>query len=98
MFVCHRSTAMAKMATGNIMAMVMEKTKTPGPKRPSIWFYPKQKLLHEATTWVKGFVGGRGCGKTKLGAYEILCHAKNGDSWMVVSPSYVVLGETTWPA
>lgn len=80
--------------------MVTATRRNPTPESrgtPAIWLYPKQAELHEARTWVRGFVGGRGCGKTRLGAYEIIYHAKPGDSWMVVSPSYVVLHETTWP-
>lgn len=57
----------------------------------------KQKLFDELETHVKGFVGGRGVGKTEVGSHWILKHSRPGDPWMVVSPDYNVIQDTTWP-
>lgn len=42
-------------------------------------------------------MGGRGVGKTEVGAHYILKHARSGEPWLVVSPDYNVIDDTTWP-
>ena len=58
---------------------------------------PKQREICEATAPIRGFVGGRGSGKTVVGAFTILEQARNGEDCMCVSPNYPMLAETTWP-
>ena len=59
--------------------------------------YQKQADLCNLRTWLRGFVGGRGTGKTWIGSYAIQTEAKNGDPWMCVSPDAGVVTETTLP-
>lgn len=66
------------------------------PQTP-FYLYDKQLQFVRSESRIRGYVGGRGCGKTRIGAYDILKRAKNGEPYMAVSPSYVVLEDTTWP-
>lgn len=50
-----------------------------------------------APAWIRGFVAGRGSGKTLIGARDVLLRARADEPWMSVSPSYGVLYETTMP-
>lgn len=59
--------------------------------------WDKQLAFVESEAWLRGFVAGRGAGKTNIGAYDMITGARDGESCMVVSPSYVVMEETTWP-
>lgn len=58
---------------------------------------PRQRLFDRLESHVKAFVGGRGCGKTEVGAHYILKHSQPGDPWLIVSPDYNVIEDTTWP-
>jgi len=42
-------------------------------------------------------VGGRGVGKTEVGAHYLLQYGQPGDPLLVVSPDYNVIQDTTWP-
>lgn len=57
----------------------------------------KQAEFDRLQTHIKGFVGGRGVGKTEVGAHYLLKHAQPGDPALVVSPDYNVIQDTTWP-
>lgn len=57
----------------------------------------KQAQFLSLTSHIKGFVGGRGVGKTEVGAHYVLQHGKPGDPILVVSPDYNVIQDTTWP-
>jgi predicted phage terminase large subunit-like protein len=46
----------------------------------------------------RGFVGGRGAGKTWVGAYDLLRRVLPGRTYLVVSPTYTLLDDTTLPA
>lgn len=66
--------------------------------RRAPWFlWQKQAEFRQSNALIRGFVGGRGAGKSVVGAVDIAQRAKNGESWMAVSPSYPVLEESTWP-
>lgn len=58
--------------------------------------YRKQRLILEADAGILGFVGGRGSGKTFIGAVWVYTKARNGWPAMCVSPSYTIMEETTW--
>jgi phage terminase large subunit-like protein len=45
----------------------------------------------------RGFVAGRGSGKTEIGAIQVCDLAKAGEPWLVVSPDNNVIELTTWP-
>lgn len=59
--------------------------------------YRKQADFNELTEWLRGFVGGRGTGKTWTGSYCIQRTAKRDEPWMCVSPDAGVVTETTLP-
>lgn len=42
-------------------------------------------------------MGGRGVGKTEVGAHYLLQFGQSGDPLLVVSPDYNVIQDTTWP-
>jgi predicted phage terminase large subunit-like protein len=42
-------------------------------------------------------VAGRGSGKTRIGAQDVVMRAQAGEPWMSVSPSYPIIHETTMP-
>ncbi len=45
----------------------------------------------------RGFVGGRGSGKTWCGAYDLLQRARRGHTYLIGSPTAVLMGDTTFP-
>lgn len=45
----------------------------------------------------RGFVGGRGAGKSWVGAYDLLTRAKSDCSYGVASPTGVMMQDTTYP-
>ena len=48
-------------------------------------------------TFERGFVAGRGGGKTVVGSLDVVRNSKDGDECMAVSPSYVMVEDTTLP-
>lgn len=60
--------------------------------------YPKQQQFRQSKAFLKGFVGGRGTGKTVIGARDVFHSAVDGDDWTAVSPTYGMMEETTFPA
>lgn len=46
----------------------------------------------------RGYTGGRGAGKSRVGAYDLLKRAKKNRFYMVVSPSYSGIKDITFPA
>ena len=59
--------------------------------------YTQQAEFLQSKAWLRGFVGGRGTGKTWIGGYSIISSAKGGDPWMCVSPDAGVVHDTTLP-
>lgn len=57
----------------------------------------KQAQFLNLKTHIKGFVGGRGVGKTEVGAHYLLQYGQPSDPILVVSPDYNVIQDTTWP-
>jgi predicted phage terminase large subunit-like protein len=71
-----------------------------GGKMPSVRVLPvysKQARFRQAREKLKGFIGGRGTGKTHIGAQEVLLCARDGEPWVCVSPDNNVIRETTFP-
>lgn len=56
-----------------------------------------QRQFRNLDCWLRGYVGGRGAGKTRIGAVGVQQEAKPNDSWMVVSPDNNMIRETTLP-
>lgn len=59
--------------------------------------YDKQEEFLDATAWLRGLVGGRGTGKSTIGALDILLKAKHGEPYMAVSPTFGDVSDVTWP-
>lgn len=59
--------------------------------------YDKQLEFRQLRTPFRGFVGGRGSGKTDVGADFVLRTARAGEPWMCISPDSNVILDTTWP-
>lgn len=56
-----------------------------------------QQAFRRSSALFRGFVGGRGAGKTWAGAYDMLMRARPGRTYLVGSPTGVLLQDTTWP-
>jgi predicted phage terminase large subunit-like protein len=59
--------------------------------------YEKQARFRQNREKLKGFIGGRGTGKTYIGAVDIAMEAKDKEPWVCVSPDNNVIRETTFP-
>tara|TARA_R100000742_G_C4277914_1_gene100194 strand:+ start:673 stop:2115 length:1443 start_codon:yes stop_codon:yes gene_type:complete len=59
--------------------------------------HQKQADFLEADELVLCYTGGRGAGKTHVGALKVLTSSRDGWSWMGVSPDSGVIIETTFP-
>lgn len=69
------------------------------PKRISVPLHKYQSQFRRSTAPYRGFVAGRGGGKTWVGAYDLAMRASEGPGrgfrYSVVSPTFSVLEETT---
>jgi predicted phage terminase large subunit-like protein len=57
--------------------------------------YPKQQEFLDSRAQLRGFVGGRGCGKSFIGAYDLLRRAKSSRFYFVGAPTYKVLDDAS---
>ena len=81
--------------------------KKPGPPIPArmdivtkkFQLHQTQYDFHHSAARYRGFVGGRGSGKSYVGAYDLLRRAMSdegkGRLYMVVSPTYIILQDAT---
>ena len=65
--------------------------------RTVVKLHQAQRDFRLSTAIYRGFVGGRGSGKSWAGAYDLIRRAKPGRLYMIASPSYTVLSDTTIP-
>jgi phage terminase large subunit-like protein len=68
-------------------------TATRQPRTFALW--GKQAEFRHSTAPVRGFVGGQGSGKTKVGAYDLIARARAGRLYIVTAPTYKVLRDAT---
>lgn len=59
--------------------------------------HPAQAEFCDSPAIYRGFVGGRGSGKSWAGAFDLLCRARDQRTYLVASPTGVLLGDTTFP-
>ena len=59
--------------------------------------YPQQQEFLHSSSFLRGFVGGRGSGKTTIACVDILRRARNGEPFMGVSPTYGDVSDVTYP-
>lgn len=62
-----------------------------------IQLHATQLAFRQSQALYRGFVGGRGSGKTWVGAYDLLMRAKPGRTYMIASPTGVLMQDTTFP-
>jgi phage terminase large subunit-like protein len=73
------------------------KLETSDTGRPRVRLYKPQLSFYESTATFRGFVGGRGAGKTFVGAFDLLGRLKPGRTYLVACPTAVLLQDTTFP-
>lgn len=56
---------------------------------------PPQAAFRDAQTLYRAFVGGRGAGKSFIGAYDLIQRAKPGRLYLVGSPTYTMLADSS---
>jgi phage terminase large subunit-like protein len=56
-----------------------------------------QQAFRQSDALYRGFVGGRGAGKTWVGCYDLIRRAKPGHTYLVGSPTGILLSDTTFP-
>ena len=56
-----------------------------------------QSSFRRSKSLFRGFVGGRGSGKTWAGAYDLLRRARRGRTYLIGSPTGILLQDTTLP-
>lgn len=57
----------------------------------------KQSEFRQSRARYRGFVGGRGAGKSWVGAYDMLRRMQPGASYLIGSPTGVLMQDTTYP-
>lgn len=62
-----------------------------------IKIYEKQAMFRQSEAWLRGFVGGRGTGKTFIGALDVANNAKRGEPWLCVAPDNNMAREVVLP-
>ncbi len=63
----------------------------------TVELHPAQGCFRSSDALYRGFVGGRGVGKSWVGAYDMLCRAASGFTYLVASPTYILMSDTTLP-
>lgn len=59
-------------------------------------FYDKQDKFLKSKAFIRGFVGGRGAGKSFVGSYDLIKRAKKGRHYGVVAPTHSVLRDASF--
>src|SRR5262245_33202576 len=70
---------------------------SPSDPTLTVDLHPSQADYCEGTALYRGFVGGRGCGKTWVGSFDLICRAGPGRTYLVASPTGGMMGDTTFP-
>jgi predicted phage terminase large subunit-like protein len=65
-------------------------------KRVEMALHPVQAAFLDRKSKLAGFVGGRGTGKTTVGAYDLFRRAKPKRTYMVVAPTYPMLKDASF--
>ena len=64
--------------------------------RQTIRLHRLQQAFRQSDSLFRGFVGGRGAGKSWVGAYDLLRRAKPGRLYLVGAPTFPMLRDATW--
>jgi len=65
--------------------------------RRTIRLHRSQAEFRRSPALYRGYVGGRGSGKTWVGAYDLLRRARRNRTYLIASPTGVIMGDTTFP-
>lgn len=65
--------------------------------RRRVRLHPRQAEFRRSPALYRGFVGGRGAGKSWVGAYDLIRRSRPGRTYMVGSPTAVMMTDTTFP-
>lgn len=65
--------------------------------RKTVRLHAAQQAFRRSTVLYRGFVGGRGAGKSWCGAYDLCRRAKRNRTYLVASPTSTLLQDTTFP-
>lgn len=66
-------------------------------RRKTVKLHREQSRFHHSNALYRGFVGGRGSGKSWVGAYDLIRRAKPKRTYLVGSPTGVKLADETYP-
>jgi predicted phage terminase large subunit-like protein len=83
-----------------MIAIVTSKTRAKSSEKRKVLPFPiyrKQADFSNLRTWMRSFCGGRGVGKTHIGAHAVQSTANNGEQFTALSPDAGVVRETTFP-
>ncbi len=69
----------------------------PRTETREVELHPAQAEFCESPALYRGFVGGRGSGKSWAGAFDLLCRARDRRTYLVASPTGVLMQDTTYP-
>lgn len=59
--------------------------------------HPAQLEFVSSAALYRAFVGGRGAGKTRAGVYDLISRLAPDRTYLVASPTSVIMGDTTFP-
>lgn len=65
--------------------------------RRKIQLHSAQRDFRHSPARYRGFVGGRGSGKSWCGAYDLIRRARPGGTYLIGSPTGILMGDTTFP-
>lgn len=65
--------------------------------RRKVQLHPTQRAFRQSDALFRAFVGGRGAGKSWVGAYDLLRRVRPGRSYLIGSPTGVLMKDTTFP-
>lgn len=66
-------------------------------RQKRIQLHRAQAAFRKSDALYRAFVGGRGAGKSWVGAYDLIRRAKRRRTYLVGSPTGILLGDTTFP-
>lgn len=66
-------------------------------RRP-VQLHPVQSAFRHSPALYRAFVGGRGAGKTWIGAFDLMVRSRKGCHYLIASPDYTMLHDTTLPS
>jgi phage terminase large subunit-like protein len=68
-----------------------------GEVKAKVQLHPSQQAFRRSDALFRAFVGGRGAGKSWCGAYDLIRRARPNHTYLIGSPTGVLMGDTTYP-